>query len=187
VTEAVAGAGPVWTDELLSRHAAGLYPAALRMTRNSADAEDLVQETLAKALAASGRLRPDSNLSAWLHRIMTNTFISACRRRRFAPLAYPDGPDWRAVPAWSDDPEARSAEDRVLAGLIDSDIVTAMRALPVRYRVAVYLADVEGLRYQDISELTGIPLGSVRSCLHRGRRRLRGQLAALAPEGATGP
>ncbi|HTZ25707.1 MAG TPA: sigma-70 family RNA polymerase sigma factor [Streptosporangiaceae bacterium] len=180
MTDAVAGAGPVWTDELASRHATGLYPAALRLTRNTADAEDLVQETLAKALSASGRLRPDSNLSAWLHRIMSNTFISACRKQRYAPLAYADPPDCGAHPAWSDDPQARSAEERALAGVIDRDIVAAMRALPVRYRVTVYLADVEGFRYREISELTGIPLGTVRSCLHRGRSRLRDQLGAQA-------
>jgi RNA polymerase sigma-70 factor, ECF subfamily len=181
VTDAMAGPDPVWTDELATQHATGLYPAALRMTRNIADAEDLVQETFARALAASTRLRPDSNLSAWLHRIMFNTFVSACRRRRYAPLAYADPPDWRAHPVWSGDQETRSAEDRVLANAIDSDLVTAMRALPVRYRVTVYLADVEGLRYREISELTGIPLGTVRSCLHRGRSRLRDQLAGQAP------
>ena len=180
---AVTGTGPVWTSELVRRHAAGLYPAAYRMTRNRADAEDLVQETFAKALAASGRLAPGSNLGAWLHRIMTNTFISWCRRRRYEPLPAATGPDgWPGNRTWTGNPaNGRSAEDQMLRCVIQADIVAAMRALPDRHRVTVYLADVEGLRYQEISAVTGIPVGSVKSCLHRGRVQLRAQLASHAP------
>jgi RNA polymerase sigma-70 factor (ECF subfamily) len=183
MTTAVPGSGFVWTSELVRRHAAQLHPAAYRMTRNHADAEDLVQETFAKALAASGRLQPGSNLGAWLHRIMTNTFISWCRSRRYAPLpAVTDPADWAADRAWPGSPaESRSAEDQMLARMIHPDVVAAMRALPGRHRVTVYLADVEGLRYREISEMTGIPTGSVKSCLYRGRRQLRTQLASHAP------
>jgi RNA polymerase sigma-70 factor, ECF subfamily len=183
MTDTVAGTGPVWTNEVLRRHAAVLYPAAFRMTRNAADAQDLVQETFAKALAASGRLQPDSNLGAWLYRIMTNTFISWCRRRRSEPLpTATDPPDWQARRTWPGNPaDGRSAEDQMLRSVIDADIVAAMRALPARHRVTVYLADVEGLRHREISQVTGIPVGSVKSCLHRGRSQLRAQLASHAP------
>jgi RNA polymerase sigma-70 factor, ECF subfamily len=145
---AVAGTGLVWTSELVRRHAAGLYPAAYRMTRNPADAEDLVQETFAKALAASGRLQPGSNLGAWLQAIMTNTFISWCRRRRHAPLPAAIDPDgWAGDRTWPGNPaQGGSAEDQALTRMIQPDIVAAMRALPDRLRVSVYLADIEGLR-----------------------------------------
>ena len=179
---AVAGTGPDWTSELVRWHVARLYPAAYRLTRNRADAEDLVQETFAKALAASGRLRPGSNLGAWLHRIMTNTFISWCRRRRYEPLpTVTDPAGWAGNRAWPGNPaEGRSAEDQVLRCMIHADIVAAMRALPDRHRITVYLADVAGLRHREISEITGIPVGSVKSCLYRGRGQLRAQLASHA-------
>jgi RNA polymerase sigma-70 factor, ECF subfamily len=183
MTDAAVGTGVLWTGEVLNRHAAGLYPVAFRMTRNTADAEDLVQETFAKALAASDRLREGSNVSAWLYRIMTNTFLSGCRRRRYEPLPTAIDPaDWRAGRAWPGNPaDGRSAEEQTLGRVIHADIVAAMRALPDRHRVTVYLADVEGLRHREISEVTGIPVGSVKSCLHRGRSQLRSQLAGHAP------
>jgi RNA polymerase sigma-70 factor, ECF subfamily len=179
---AAAGTGMVWTDEVIKRHAAELYPAAFRMTRNTADAEDLVQETFAKALAASARLQPDSNLGAWLYRIMANTFLSGCRRRRHEPLpSSADPAGWHAGRAWPGNPaDGRSAEDQTLDRVIHDDIVAAMRALPARRRVTVYLADVAGLRHREISTMTGIPVGSVKSCLHRGRGQLRAQLASHA-------
>jgi RNA polymerase sigma-70 factor (ECF subfamily) len=153
------------------------------MTRNHADAEDLVQETFAKAFAASGRLAPGSNLGAWLQAIMTNTFISWCRSRRHAPLPALTDPDgWVGDRAWPGNPaDGRSAEDQMLTRMIHPDIVAAMRALPDRHRVTVYLADVEGLRHREISQMTGIPAGSVKSCLYRGRGQLRTQLASHAP------
>ena len=177
---AVVGTGPDWTSELVRWHVARLYPAAYRLTRNRADAEDLVQETFAKALAASGRLRPGSNLGAWLHRIMTNTFISWCRRRRYEPLpTVTDPADWAGDRIWLGNPgDGRSAEDQMLRCMIDTDVVAAMRALPDRHRITVYLADVAGLRHREISEITGIPVGSVKSCLYRGRGQLRTQLAS---------
>jgi RNA polymerase sigma-70 factor, ECF subfamily len=183
MTDAVVGTGPVWTNEVLRRHAAGLYPAACRMTRNPTDAEDLVQETFAKALAASGRLQPGSNLGAWLQRIMTNTFISWCRRRRYEPLPTATDPaDRPAGRTWPGNPaDGRSAEDQMLRCVIHADIVAAMGALPDRHRVTVYLADVERLRHREISQVTGIPVGSVKSCLHHGRGQLRTQLASHTP------
>jgi RNA polymerase sigma-70 factor, ECF subfamily len=178
---ATVAAEPVWTDDALRCQAARLYPAALRLTRNHADAEDLVQETFAKAIAASGRLQPGTNLDAWLHRIMINTFISGYRKkRREALLLYRSAAQCRVRPDQADG-GATSSEDCVVRRVIDADIVAAMRALPYRHRLAVYLADVEGLKYRQISELTGMPVGSVKSCVHRGRGRLREQLASRAP------
>jgi RNA polymerase sigma-70 factor, ECF subfamily len=164
-----------WSDEALRHHAACLYPAALRLTRNPADAEDLVQETLAKAFTASGRIQPDTNMNAWLRRIMTNTFISGYRKRQREARLLTRNAVLQMPPAGLI-AGARSAEDDAVARLIDADLVTAMRALPSRLRLAVYLADVEGLRYQQISDLTGMPVGTVKSCLHRGRGRLRASL-----------
>jgi RNA polymerase sigma-70 factor, ECF subfamily len=174
-------AGPVWTDDVLMRHTVLLFPAALRLTRNRADAEDLVQETFAKAIAASGRLQPGTNLGAWLHRIMINTFISDYRKkRRQAQVLSRIAAQGGVMPDWPD-ADARSAEDCVVGPVIDADVVAAMRALTERQRLAVYLADVEGLRYREISNLTGMPVGSIKSCLHRSRSRLREQLAVHAP------
>jgi len=178
---ATVAAEPVWTDDALRGQAARLYPAALRLTRNHADAEDLVQETLTKAIAASGRLPPGTNLDAWLHRIMINTFISGYRKkRREALLLSRSAAQCRVTPDQAD-AGATSPEDCVVRRVIDADIVAAMRALPYRHRLAVYLADVEGLKYRQISELTGMPVGSVKSCVHRGRGRLRERLASRAP------
>ena len=162
--------------EALCRRAAGLYPAALALTRNPADAEDLVQETLARALAAAGRLQP-GNLGAWLRTIITNTFISGYRRRRHEPQPATDPAGYHAGPALPGYPAlAASAEDQALGRMISADIAAAVLALPARQRTAVYLADVEGLGYREISRLAGIPAGTVKSSLHRGRRRLRSQL-----------
>jgi RNA polymerase sigma-70 factor (ECF subfamily) len=183
MTTAVPGSGFVLTSELVRRHATQLHPAAYRMTRNHADAEDLVQETFAKAFAASGRLAPGSNLGGWLQAIMTNTFISWCRSRRHAPLPTATDPDgWAGDCTWPGNPaDSSSAEDQMLRRMIHPDVVAAMRALPDRRRVTVYLADVEGLRHREIAQMTGIPAGSVKSCLYRGRGQLRAQLASHAP------
>lgn len=175
---------PVWAEEALSGQAAGLYRAAFGMTRNAYDAEDLVQETLARAFAGSARFRPGTNLNAWLHRIMTNTFISWYRKRQRAPqLVLATGTDGRLTRAY-EEACSRSAEDDAIDRLIDDDLVTAMRALPRKRRITVYLADVEGFTYQEISDRTGIPIGTVKSCLHRGRSTLRAALSARALAGA---
>jgi len=159
MTDTVVGTRPIWTDEVVKRHAATLYPAAFRMTRNTADAEDLVQETFAKALAASGRLRQGSNLGAWLRRIMTNTFISRCRRQRYEPLLTAMDPAvWEAGRTWPSNPaDSGSAEEQMLGWVFHADVAAAMRSLPARYRVTVYLADIEGLGHRQISQLTGYP------------------------------
>jgi len=171
----------VWAEDALRANATSLYPAALRITGNAPDAEDLLQETFAKALAASGRFRPGTNLNAWLRRIMINTFISGYRKRRAEPqFVTGDAVGARLLCAQSRD---GSAEDQVVGRLLDADLTAALRALPDRHRTVVYLADLEGLGYQQISALTGIPLGSVYSCLHRAGYRLRAVLGAYASQG----
>ncbi len=160
-----------------------LYPAALRMTRNPSDAEDLIQETFAKAYAAFHQFTPGTNLRAWLHRILSNTFINSYRKKRREPiqdLGADFSDDWQT----SNDPltpPARSAEAEALERLADSDILQALRELPAEFRVAIYLADVEGYPYREIAEMMGTPIGTVMSRLHRGRARLRQQLAGHAP------
>jgi RNA polymerase sigma-70 factor (ECF subfamily) len=171
----------VWAEDVLRAFVTSLYPAALRMSGNAPDAEDLVQETLAKALSASGRFEPGTNLNAWLRRIMTNTFISGYRKRRAEPrLVTADAAGSQLLRAPARD---GSAEDQVVGRLLDADLTAALRALPDRHRTVVYLADLEGLGYQQIAALTGIPLGSVKSCLHRARYRLRAELGGHAAQG----
>jgi len=173
----------VWAEDVLRSYVTSLYPAALRITRNTPDAEDLVQETFAKALAASEQFRPGTNLNAWLRRIMINIFISGYRKRRTEPqFVTGDAGRPKLLCALSLD---GSAEDQVVGRLLDADLTMALRALPDRHRTVVYLADLEGLGYRQISALTGIPLGSVKSCLHRARSRLRAELGANASRGRT--
>ena len=168
----------VWAEDVLRMYATSLYPAALRMTRNTSDAEDLVQETFAKALAASARFQPGTNLNAWLRRIMINTFISGYRKNRAQPqFVTGDAVSAQLLRARSPD---GSAEDQVVGRLLDPEVIAILRELPDRYRIVVYLADLEGLGYRQISALTGMPLGSVKSCLHRARCRLRTELRAYA-------
>ena len=178
MTTATFTPSPPWAADMLPVCAVRLYPAAVRMTGSVPDAEDLVQETLAKALAASEQFRPGTNLKAWLHRIMTNLYISGYRKRRQQPpIVSGDAARWQldfARPGGGAD--SRSAEDHVLAHALNADIVAAIRALPASQRVTVYLADVQGLGYRQICDVTGMPIGSVKSALHRGRTRLRAQL-----------
>lgn len=179
----MAGADTIWADHALGSQSAKLYLAAYRLTRNRADAEDLVQDTFAKAIAASAQFRPGTDLGAWLYRIMINTFISGYRKRRREDLAARSGPGrWQTATAQAAGC-AESAEELALARMIDPGLAKAMRELPARFRISVYLADVEGLHYREISELTSMPVGTVKSALHRGRGRLR---AALAPDATSG-
>jgi RNA polymerase sigma-70 factor, ECF subfamily len=158
-----------------------LYPVAVRMTRGREDAEDLVQETMAKAWAAFRTFEPGTNLRAWLYRIMTNTYISGYRRRDRMPLLLQDDlVDRMERPAWPEGTGARSAEAEALDRMPAPEIRQAMRELPADFRTVVYLADVEGYTYHETAELMGTPIGTVMSRLHRARRVLRTKLAGQA-------
>ena len=162
-----------------------LYGAALRMTRNPADAEDVVQETYAKAFSSFDQFTPGTNLKAWLYRILTNTYINSYRKKQRQPQLSDgeDVEDWQLHRAEQHESGGlRSAEMEALDLMPDSAVTEAMNALSPDFRLAVYLADVEGFSYKEIAEIMGTPIGTVMSRLHRGRRLLRETLAEYARE-----
>lgn len=158
-----------------------MYPSAVRLTRNHCDAEDLIQETFAKAYVAFHQFTPGTNLRGWLHRILVTTFYSACRKRRRQP-AEVLAADLRdeADPTSPSTGRPRSAEAEALEKLTDSTVMRALGDLPDCFKTAVYLADVQGYRYVEIAEIMGTPLGTVMSRVHRGRQMLRLRLRTRA-------
>jgi len=164
--------------DLAMEHMSSLYTAALRMTRNPADAEDLVQETYLKAYRAFGSFAEGTNLRAWLYRILTNTFINSYRSKKRRPeqVDVDEVEDlylYRRLGALEAAAASRSAEDELLDHFTDDDVKNAIEALPEQFRLAVLLADVEGFSYKEIADILDIPIGTVMSRLHRGRRALQ--------------
>jgi RNA polymerase sigma-70 factor, ECF subfamily len=162
-----------------------LYSAALRMTRNRSDAEDLVQETYLKAYRSFGSFTEGTNLKAWLYRILTNTYINAYRaaKRRPEITDVEDVEDLylyrRLAPGDGQAPD-RSAEEVALDSFTDDEVKSAIESLPEAFRIAVLLADVEGFSYREIAEITDVPIGTVMSRIHRGRRALQKALHEFA-------
>jgi len=169
-----------------------LYSAALRMTRNSADAEDVVQETFLKAYRAYGTFEEGTNLKAWLYRILTNTYINRYRKqaRRPAEVDFGEVEDfylYKRLASGESGSATRSAEEEALEQFVDADVKGAIEALPEHFRMPVLLADVEGFSYKEIAEILDVPIGTVMSRLHRGRKALEKALWGFAEQrGLTG-
>lgn len=162
-----------------------LYTAALRMARNPADAEDLVQETFLKAYRAYHTFEAGTNLKAWLYRILTNTYINKYRKKQRRPdeVDLGDVQDlylYRKIGSAESADMSASAEDAVLEGLVEADIKSAVESLPENFRVPVLLADLEGFSYKEIADILDVPIGTVMSRLHRGRKALQRELYEYA-------
>ena len=166
-------------------HMDALYNAALRMTRNAADAEDLVQETYLRAYRGYPRFEAGTNLRAWLYRILTNTYINSYRSKQRRPTESDLGEVedlylYRRLGGLEASERGRSAEDELMDLVTDEEVKAALDDLPEQFRVAVLLADVEGFSYKEIAEILDIPIGTVMSRLHRGRKGLQRLLAEFA-------
>jgi RNA polymerase sigma-70 factor (ECF subfamily) len=168
------------------RHLDALYRTALRMTRSEADAEDLVQETYIRAFRFRDQFTLGTNMKAWLFRILTNTFINIYRRK----TAQPEVTDLEGIDEFSlyrrmaDDRAASTSPDpeaELLNSVVDTEVTDALEELPEKFRTTVLL-DVEGFSYKEIAEMVGIPIGTVMSRLHRGRKFLQKRLYDLARE-----
>jgi RNA polymerase sigma-70 factor (ECF subfamily) len=171
-------ADPSTFAEQAMQYAPQLYSAALRMTRNQADAEDLVQETYLRAYRGFGGFTEGTNLRAWLYRILTNAFINTyrARQRRPAESDLADVEDmylYKRLPTLDTLAASRSAEDQLFDMLTDDEVKAALEALPENFRLPVLLADVEGFAYKEIAEMLDIPIGTVMSRLHRGRKAMQ--------------
>jgi RNA polymerase sigma-70 factor (ECF subfamily) len=171
--------------ELAMEHMSSLYSAALRMTRNPADAEDLVQETYLKAYRGFGGFTEGTNLKAWLYRILTNTYINSYRAKQRRPdeTDLDDVEDlflYRRLGGLEAARASRSAEDELLDLFSEDEVKRAVEDLPEAYRMAVLLADIEGFSYKEIAEILDIPIGTVMSRLHRGRKALEKALYEFA-------
>jgi RNA polymerase sigma-70 factor (ECF subfamily) len=168
-------------------HMDALYSAALRMTRNAADAEDLVQETYLRAYRGYERFEEGTNLRAWLYRILTNTFINAYRAKQRRPdeTDLADVEDlylYHRLGGLETSQRGRSAEDELMDLLSEGEVKAAVEALPERFRLPVLLADIEGFAYKEIAEILDVPIGTVMSRLHRGRKALQRSLWEFAAQ-----
>src|SRR3954465_13421883 len=162
-----------------------LYSAALRMTRNPADAEDLVQETYLRAYRGFGGFQEGTNLKAWLYRILTNTYINSYRSKKRRPdeTELDEAEDlylYRRLGGLGAVAAGRSAEDELMDFFTDQEVKDAIESLPDQFRIAVLLADVEGFSYKEIAEIVDVPIGTVMSRLHRGRKNLQKRLYEFA-------
>ena len=163
----------------------GMYGAALRMTRNPADAEDLLQDTTLRAYRGFASFQEGTNLKAWLYRILTNSYINTYRKRQREPKTV-EGPedkeDWFLFDRLGARSVERSAEEDVLELIPDAEVKAALESIPENFRMAVLLADVEGFSYKEIAEIMDVPIGTVMSRLHRGRKALERALYGVAKE-----
>ncbi|MFN0092852.1 MAG: sigma-70 family RNA polymerase sigma factor [Acidimicrobiales bacterium] len=173
-----------FVDEAME-HMPALYSAALRMTRNAAEAEDLVQETYLKAYRGFAGFKEGTNLKAWLYRILTNTYINWYRSKKRRPeeSELEDVEDlylYRRLGGLEAAAAGRSAEDELLDTFSEAEVKDAIEALPEQFRLAVLLADVEGFSYKEIADILEVPIGTVMSRLHRGRKALQKRLYEFA-------